>query len=178
MTLNPYMSCKPKRQVVKLRHQQKTLYANTGVYLLSLLLILLSPKQTNAQFLNIDGSTHFVSFTGSFQDFIVPDNPSITKIEFRAKGADGGSIKLDGNISDGCEAAGGAGATARGTFRIGNGINEIPRGSIVRFIVGQSTGAYVRDQNFVSIIQGGGGGTGILYKSPNSSNWEILVIAR
>ncbi len=138
--------------------------------------------------LNDDGNPHTVNYNGSYQDFLVPNNPAITKITFNLTGGDGGFARVDDSFPDitcfcntpvSVKANGGAGASASATFAIGNGTGQIPHGSIIRFVIGRA------GQNGVSggvagiglDYGGGGGGTGILYKAPGASSFSILGVA-
>ena len=123
-----------------------------------------------------DGETHLVEYNGSYQDFIIPDDPSISQIVLTAKGGDGGFADLDND----CRSRGGEGASLSATFILGNELGQIPHGATVRFVVGQAgekgTAGDVLGTGFT--YGGGGGGTGILYEVPNSNDgWIVLAVA-
>src|SRR5688572_15239322 len=95
--------------------------------------------------INADGQQHAVSYNGTYQDFVIPNNTLITKIRFSLSGADGGAaiLRMGQNVLfDFVEAfryssGGGNGAVVNGTFLVGSGTGKIPLGSTVRFIIGQ-----------------------------------------
>lgn len=183
MTLNPKASNRQKNIALEETHTQsvmltfcKKLPAIFGLGLLSFLLIFFLPNTTNAQTpLNTNGNTQTVDYNGSFRDFTIPNDPSISQIQFTAKGGDGGFATL--NSDDDCKGRGGGGATLNATFNVGTG--GIPYGSTVRFIVGER-GTSVNAGTILGVGEawaGGGGGTGILYRAPGSSDWNILSVA-
>ncbi len=122
-----------------------------------------------------DGAPHTVEFSGTFQDFIVPSDPSVGQIQVTLKGGDGGFARL-GNL---CKSDGGEGATVFLVLEIGDGDGKIPYGSTLRFVVGRAgekgTGEAVLGTGFT--YGGGGGGTGFLYKAPDSDTWLTLAVA-
>lgn len=122
-----------------------------------------------------DGSTQTVAASGTFEDLIMPVDPTVAQIELIAYGADGGFADL----GNGCFSEGGAGARVTARFNLGDAEGSIPYGSTVRFVVGiageKGTGSTVLGTGFT--YGGGGGGTGILYRAPGSEEWEILVVA-
>ena len=148
-----------------------------GLLLSSLFALLLAlPNEMVAQEpIVCDGEVQTISADGSFHDFIIPNDPAIQEIEMIAKGGDGGFARL----SDNCFSDGGEGATATAIFKIGDGPDEIPHGSSLRFIVGKAgekgTGSDVLGTGFT--YGGGGGGSAIMYKAPDSDDWLILMVA-
>jgi hypothetical protein len=122
-----------------------------------------------------DGETHLVGYNGSYQDFVVPDDPTILQLEINAKGGDGGFADLGND----CKSDGGEGASVALVFDIGDEANQIPHGSTIRFIVGQAgekgTSSDVLGTGFT--YGGGGGGTGVLYQAPGSDEWLVLAVA-
>lgn len=128
--------------------------------------------------LNCDGNSHRFTVTdGSFQDFIVPADPGVLKIRLIAKGGDGGLVNLDGNASSDCVASGGGAALVSGVFKIGDGADEIPRGSIIRSIPGDVGLSYESAINNFTIGAGGGGGSGFLYQVAVGEDWQVLLVA-
>ncbi len=134
-----------------------------------------------------DNSLHTVNFNGTYQDFFIPDDPTITQISFTARGGDGGFARIRNfipvpllpDIDVTCKVDGGEGASATATFRLGNGPDDIPYGSAIRMIVGgkgESGNAEIFGGTSAR-YGGGGGGTGILIKKPGSNTWEILLVA-
>ena len=98
-----------------------------------------------------------------YQDFILPTYSTKTVLYVKAKGGDGGA----GNANN---QKGGGGALVSSFIQIGDGDHAIPLGSTLRFIAGRrgrSRGKY----------GSGGGGTGIVWKAPNSDDWQLLLVA-
>lgn len=146
--------------------------------------------QSHAQIID-DGNPHNVSYNGSYQDFVIPNNPAITKITFSLTGGDGGYARVDDSYPDlnpfGCycnipvtvKSNGGAGAMATSTFQVGSGPNQIPHGSTIRFVIGRA-GVNGSSNGAVGVgldYGGGGGGTGILYKGPSDASFTLLAVA-
>src|SRR6185503_17808079 len=146
------------------------------IKLLSILVFLLSAVLTSSAQINADGLQHNVSYNGTYQDLVVPNNAQITKIRFSLSGADGGAaiLRMGQNLGFGFieafrySSGGGNGAVVNGTFLVGSGPGKIPLGSTVRFIIGQKgvTGvnniSLLTDAGTGSDYGGGGGGTAIL----------------
>jgi hypothetical protein len=151
----------------------------TCIFLLWMPIVMLLtglPNRVASQdFLFCDGNVHTISYNGSYQDFVIPDDPSLTQLEFTAKGGDGGFAEL----SDNCRSEGGQGATLTAVFNVGTGPDALLPGSTLRFIVGEAgekgTGGSVIGTGFT--YGGGGGGTGILYKAAGSDVWIVLAAA-
>lgn len=124
--------------------------------------------------LNCNGETHTIEFSGTYQDFTIPEDLSIEELTFRLKGGDGGFAQLGS-----CKAGGGIGAIATAVFPVGEGNDDLQPGGTIRFIVGRAgekgTGGSVIGTGFT--YGGGGGGSGILYQAPGSNNWTILAVA-
>ena len=157
--------------------------------------------ESSAQTINDNGQQSTVLANGTYQDFVIPNNPQIVKISFFLRGADGGAAILhmgqyipvpfsdDIWLEIGSYAAGGgAGATVSATFNVGSGTGEIPLGSTIRFVVGVKgeTGTAnintVPDLGTGSEYGGGGGGTAILFRPPAAVanwayNWHLLGVA-
>ncbi|MGK2863265.1 MAG: T9SS type A sorting domain-containing protein [Chitinophagaceae bacterium] len=164
------------------------------ISLLALLILSMSAfnKPFAQNFIVDDGNEHFVAYDGSYQDFVIPNNPLIVKITFRIKGGDGGkasvslgeTVPLIGfEVIRTCTSNGGEGASLVATFRVGTGPGKIPHGSTVRFIVGNQgenghDNAHVVSESGTGFdYGGGGGGTAVLYQSPGSSSWILLGVA-
>jgi len=130
------------------------------------------------------GSATQVNYNGTFQDFVVPPGLEGAQAEFTARGGDGGyariknTIPIFGNMQV-CASEGGQGATASATFTVGQGTDEIPPGSLIRFIVGGKGEDGDADIAIGNSFQygGGGGGTAILLQRPSSQAWELLLAA-
>lgn len=122
-----------------------------------------------------DGTVQRIDYSGTFQDFLIPDDPTVDEIEFTLKGGDGGFAMLTNN----CKSNGGEGATVTARFKIGEGEGAIPRGATLRFVVGRA-GEKGTGNNVLftgSTYGGGGGGTGLLYKEPDDPLWTIVAVA-
>ena len=120
--------------------------------------------QTDQGNLNFDGELHTRSYTGTAADYTVPNNADGSMLFLSLQGADGGWAKDESGQK------GGGGATVSASFAIGNGTGQIPAGSKMRLIVGaagQSGGKH----------GGGGGGTGVAFQAPQSTSWNLLLVA-
>lgn len=137
---------------------------------------LLLPQGKSQQELICDGNLQTIDFSGTFQDFVIPADPTVDEIEFTLKGGDGGFAQLG---TSSCKSDGGEGATVTARFKIGEEAGAIPRGATLRFVVGRAgekgtaTGVLFTG----SAYGGGGGGTGLLYKMPDDPLWTILAVA-
>src|SRR5687767_3977835 len=161
------------------------------IKLLTLLIFLISGFLKSSAQINADGLQHNVLYNGTFQDFVIPNNTLITKINFSLSGADGGAaiLRMGQNFLVGFVEAfryssgGGNGAVVNGTFLVGSGPGKIPLGSTVRFIIGQKGVTGVNNINVItdggtgSDYGSGGGGTAILYKIPGGTTWTLLGVA-
>lgn len=127
-----------------------------------------------------------VNYTGTYQEFFIPDN--ITEITFEAKGGNGGSARIrsqlcflfyDVDVTQ-CYNPGGKGMVARATFSVGyddEAVQLTPL-STIRIVVGGQGQSDNSDVCFVgtgNAVGGGGGGTGVYYQAPGSSEWQILL---
>ncbi len=164
-------------------------FFNRKLFFLSFLFAI-SFQNLSAQIVD-DGNEHFVGYNGSYQDFVVPNNPLLIKIRFLLFGADGGRARIRSGIFiplsgfeeiHSCSSGGGEGAFVNVIFPVGDGVGKIPYGSTVRFIIGQK-GTSGSDN--ISIVPGtgseyggGGGGSAILYKAPGPNGyWVLLAVA-
>src|SRR6187551_2076358 len=99
------------------------------IKLLTLIIFLVSGFLRSSAQINDDGQQHAVSYNGTYQDFVIPNNTLITKIRFSLSGADGGAaiLRMGQNLLVGFVEAsrhssgGGNGAVVNGTFLIGTG---------------------------------------------------------
>ncbi len=111
-----------------------------------------------------DGNVHEIKYQGkNYLDLKIPadlDLLQYNQLTFVLKGADGGRRKIPFI----CTEAGGEGAKVTATFELGESGDVLIPGSTVRFIVG-GQGESVRSGEADGA--GGGGGTGLLYKSPD-----------
>lgn len=119
--------------------------------------------------------------SGAYEDVVIPTtlSPAYNTIRIQAKAGDGGEAKVE-DVSFGkiCKEAGGIGATITAEFLVGDEAGMIPKGSSIRLVIG---GKGDNDSN-PGVGSGwsasaGGGGTGVLFKAPDSTNWELLVAA-
>lgn len=165
-------------------------------FLLILVILVFGTSNSNAQNIVDDGIEQYIGLTGSYQDFIIPNNSSIIKIRFTLSGADGGAAHLRlGQIipvpfgddifleAYSYLTGGGNGAVLNGTFLVGTGPGKIPLGSTIRFIIGEKgeSGSdnisVLPDGGTGSEYGGGGGGTAVLYRAPGMSTWTLLGVA-
>ncbi len=120
-----------------------------------------------------DSEYHLVIANGTYQDFQIPDD-FLGTLYLSSKGADGGwaKVQLDGD----CEAGGGKGALVTQQITVGNGENEIPPGTILRFIIGEHGQSHGTNGGvaFGSRSGGAGGGTGVVAKI--NDEWVILGV--
>ncbi|MEZ4943102.1 MAG: hypothetical protein R3D58_19670 [Saprospiraceae bacterium] len=148
--------------------QHLTMACPTHSILLCLLTLLCSGSLFS-QDLTDDGAFHSVNYNGSYQDFIIPGATTSNRLILELRGGDGGKRE---NICT--TTRGGEGAVVTAAFNIGTGTGELPPGTTLRFIIGEEGNS----TNAIGLEgSGGGGGTGILYKTPGATDWEILVVA-
>jgi Secretion system C-terminal sorting domain len=147
--------------------------------------------KSSAQIID-DGNEHFVPYNGTYQDFVIPNNPLIVKITFRLTGGDGGkaSVTVGQTVPfigfepiKTCTSNGGTGAIFEADFLVGTGPGKIAHGSTVRFIVGDRGESGHTNKNIIPDggtgfdYGGGGGGTAVLYSAPGSGSWILLGVA-
>lgn len=133
--------------------------------------------------LNDDGQAHTINANDSYQDFLIPADTDLDRLQFIMEGGDGGKFRY----SNSCKADGGDGARVTMVFRVGTSGNDLRPGGIIRFIPGRRGFNQFSDGG-----AGGGGGSAVLYKKPNvtvtattpstsftyqNSNWIILGVA-
>ena len=68
-------------------------------------LFILPQKGFSQSDLNCNGETQNIEFSGTFQDFIVPDDPFLDEITFNIKGGDGGFAAASFETETGLDAA-------------------------------------------------------------------------
>ena len=112
-------------------------------------------------------------------DIAVPSSASSVYIDI--KGGDGGDGNTHSPDKD-CVAKGGSGAIVKAVFSVGNGTDEIPAGSTLRFIRGEKG----ESETFSAVVGAGdaggagGGGSAVLYRRPGATgddDWIILAVA-
>lgn len=118
-------------------------------------------------------------FVGHYYTTTIPANPSGVATRYlylEAKGGDGGAyLRKDDSHSVG----GGQGATISAVFPVGTADHQIPPGSELRAIIGdygaQKSQAFIGRKGM-----GGGGGTGIVFRKPDTypdRDWHVLLVA-
>lgn len=130
----------------------------------------------------IDGYYWWLSYTGSYRDFIIPDGQEGHPLFLEAQGGDGGKVNFSYDTNK--EGVGGGGAELEAKFMIGSGPNQIPVGSRIRFIVGQKGQSHTNNGENIKHGAGGGGATGVLFLPPNLTpstarpeDWVLLMVA-
>ena len=139
-----------------------------------LILLVFSPFFSLAQpELEVGGIWNKVDYNGEYQDFKIPANFH-GKIHLRMTGGDGGWGKAK---PEDCGGKGGSGAQVDQVLIVGNRVNEIPAGSILRFIIGGKGENYGTNGGCTECQRagGGGGGSGLLAKI--DGEWVILSVA-
>ncbi|MEZ4941897.1 MAG: hypothetical protein R3D58_13545 [Saprospiraceae bacterium] len=117
-----------------------------------------------------------------FQDFEVPKLDSLDQLIFELEGGDGGWVEYAYydrfNTLRTQRVGGGEGATVSAGFRIGNGSGDIPRGAILRLIIGKR-GEWAKHDllDTGNYGAGGGGGTTVLMSKDNRQSWTVLLVA-
>ncbi len=111
-----------------------------------------------------------IDASGTFEDLVIPENTTATSLFIEAVGGDGGR---KGNPC-GQTGRGGKGAKISALFKIGSGANEIPPGSIIRFIAGEK-GASKNSSGIEGA--GGGGGSAVLFRESEACDWTLLIVA-
>lgn len=120
--------------------------------------------------LNADGDWHQISYSGTYEDLVMPTSLAYPFIELRLVGADGGLAKAYG-----CDrVVGGAGSIVTALFQIGDADGRIPPAATLRFIVG---GAGQAVSGKVGAGGGGGGSAVLLQLSGDSNPFRILAVA-
>lgn len=131
----------------------------------------------------------YIGYSGSFQDYPIPEGTPSGTMTFTCKGGDGGdAILLEYTYTGSfeyCRTNGGKGAEVSGTFTVGPGAQALNPGGTLRLIVGcqGGSGSSHRSFGFGSDVSGGGGGTAVLYRPPGSgsgalcTDWIPLVVA-
>src|SRR5215203_3604894 len=162
------------------------------IKLLTLLILFMSGFLKAAAQLIADGLQHTVVYNGTYQDFVIPDNPLLIKVQVRLFGADGGaaSVTVGQYIPfigfepiKTCSSGGGAGAFVSFIINVGSKPQEIPWGSTLRFIIGGKGVSGHVDKNVLPDggtgydYGGGGGGTALLYRESENHVWKLLGVA-
>ncbi|MEL7118299.1 MAG: hypothetical protein AAFO07_02630, partial [Bacteroidota bacterium] len=106
----------------------------------------------------------------TYLDYKIPENTTSNAISFELRGGAGGWAETSSN----CKANGGEGATTKFTILLGQESNQIPRGSTIRFIVGEAGTPRSRGGTGLA-AGGGGGGSGLLVQK--DGEWVMLGVA-
>ncbi len=114
-----------------------------------------------------------LDYNGSYQDYKIPDNFTGV-LHLGVYGADGGFAKPQ---LSGCQVGGGSGAFVLQELSVGNGVNQIPPGSTVRFIIGQSGQSHSTNGGLTSGSRSGAGGGGTAVVAKINDEWVILSVA-
>ena len=127
-----------------------------------------------------NSSTYEIDYSGTYEDFYIPYEGSNSEITFVLNGGDGGWAKLAGTFcAETCKSRGGYGAKVEVTFEVGCSTGQLEPGGIIRFIVGEKG----EKHNGTEVLcagganGSGGGGTGLLYKAVDDTDWTILAVA-
>ena len=107
-------------------------------------------------------------------DYVLPRNLTGT-LRLTTKGGKGGDARINCGVE--LYGDGGRGAMAAGTVRVGDG--GIPRGSTIRYVLGEAGEDSYSDATGGQYDRGGSGGgaSAILFKEPDSTTWKVLMIA-
>ncbi|MBK8967314.1 MAG: hypothetical protein IPM36_11695 [Lewinellaceae bacterium] len=118
-----------------------------------------------------DGSIQDIAYSGTFADFVVPASTSKDFIFITLRGGDGGKgVSVTSETGNG-----GEGATIKASFKIGTGAGEVSAGDTLRFIIGDK--GLSRSGGGTQNSGTGGGGTAVMIKEADSTNWRILMVA-
>ncbi len=112
-----------------------------------------------------NGNWHKLHYSGNYVDLKIPENTTFTHVEFSVAGGNGGKVY---NLTECSTIEGGRGALVKGVFTLGNSVGNIPKGRVLRFVVGGKG-----EDNSGAGGGGGGGGSGIM----DVANNRILVVA-
>lgn len=146
-----------------MRTQHKKFHPATVPALLLTLLALLAGAGLQAQVNTAD-------FRGNYEDVLIPNPAPAPYLILTAVGGDGGKIQRDRTYK------GGRGAMVRAIFYVGTGQGQLEPGGTLRFIVGGCGDSEHDMSNADQVGAGGGGGTGIAYRSP-AGKWTLLMVA-
>ena len=128
-------------------------------------------SNTAFKYLSTNGMQRIDAIGDFAQNFRIPDDPAYKYLYLRAEGADGGKRKpKDSRFT----VKAGAGATVKAIFPIGDGEHQIPRGAVVRCIVGFKGATKTHSH---AIGAPGGAGTGVLFKKKDNAEWRLLMVA-
>lgn len=180
-----YLNARISGFKIHLRGDCTSAQNSSRLIVLLLLLYSILPNTTYAQTdLNCNDQFNTVSATGSARDFRIPNDLCGGEISLVAEGADGGFARIRNTVpifggQSTCFSNGGEGASVSGTFTVGSGPNDLPPGTILRFIVGSRGTSGNEEIGSGTSFQygGGGGGTAVLYRKPGASSFSILLVA-
>ncbi|MEL6498174.1 MAG: hypothetical protein AAGJ54_04735 [Planctomycetota bacterium] len=117
-----------------------------------------------------------VEFSGTYEDFIVPDVLG-SILGFEVSGGDGGDVAT--GASSGCLAEGGQGVTAIMLIEVAHDPRSFAPGGILRFVVGEAGEDGTGPGGGNGKAGGGGGGSALLYTpSPQTATFfQPIIIA-
>ncbi|MEO1717458.1 MAG: hypothetical protein AAFR76_10135 [Planctomycetota bacterium] len=135
-----------------------------------------SPAAAQPDRLVIDSSPTIIEYSGSFEDFIVPDVVG-SILGFEVSAGDGGDVATGPN--SGCEADGGQGVTATMLIRVAYDTRSFAPGGPLRFVVGEAGEDGIGPGDGAGKAGGGGGGSALLYTpSPQTATFfQPIIIA-
>jgi hypothetical protein len=108
------------------------------------------------------------------RDLEIPSNTNYNKIRFKLKGARGGYAHT---VVGTCVGEGGDGASVQIDVRLGSQPGQIPHGSKIRLINGESGSYGDCNEGVCETAGSGGGGSAVLFLPPGEENWKILAVA-
>ncbi len=108
------------------------------------------------------------------EDFVI--GADVEYVRLKLRGADGGNTEISGG---GCNVSkkGGSGAELEVIFKVDANATTLSPNGEIRIMPGEHGYGESRSNCTKYSYGGGGGSSGVLYKAPNSSDWQALVIA-
>ncbi|MEZ5042106.1 MAG: T9SS type A sorting domain-containing protein [Saprospiraceae bacterium] len=148
------------------------------LFLLILLAILNFSKLPAQLTLSCNETTTIGALTSD--DLIIP--VGITSLSVEVTGADGGNVKLNGDICGNKLIKGGAGAKVSATFSVGGTDSQLQPGGKLRVFVGsRGESSYIACIDPGNVAGAGGGSSAVLYLPPGmeagGQNWRVLAVA-
>lgn len=155
-----------------LKNKPRLLNFIFGVVIMIIPLVFAVQSALGQNIINDDGGTYDADAIGMLQDLKLESNPAlcIQSITFTLLGGSGGNAETSS-----FQANGGDGARVTLTFPVGQGADEIPEGSTIRFVEGEKGESHNSQAEGAS--GGGGGGSAVLFQRPGETTWTILAVA-
>ncbi|MCB0531682.1 MAG: RICIN domain-containing protein [Saprospiraceae bacterium] len=119
---------------------------------------------------SLEAQINTAGYCGHYEDVLIPDPAPAPFLILTAVGGDGGKIQRNNTYKGGC------GAMVRAIFYVGTGQGQLAPGGTLRFMVGGQGDSEHDMSNADEVGAGGGGGTGIAYRSP-AGKWTLLLVA-